>query len=124
MDPFKIRKQIEGELRLVLESETILKIGHDIRNDIKWLQRDFQIFMIAAVDTQIMYQIHKNVDSIGYKDLVKLYYPQLADKYCNETLSDWRLRPGQGMTAEQEFYAVNDVHPLLRIFDQLRHEVN
>lgn len=81
--------------------------------------------MVGAIDTQIMFEVYTGVINLGYKDLVHLYYPKSAYQYCyDETLSDWRLRPGQGMTVQQEQYAVNDVHALLRIFNILREIVS
>jgi ribonuclease D len=108
----------------VLESQSTLKIGHDFTNDVKWLQKDFGIFLVAAVDTQIMYKILHGENNIGFEKLARTYHPALANAFPKETMSDWRLRPGKGMTMEQEKYATNDVHVLLRIFDELRSEVS
>lgn len=123
LDPFTLRHEIINEFGDILESSAVLKIGHGISNDVRWLQRDFDIFMVNAIDTQVMYRNFRGVPNIGYADLVNNFYPELSCKYSKETFSDWRLRPDSGMTFEQEYYAVNDVHPLLRIFDQLRNLV-
>lgn len=70
-----------------------------------------------------MYKLLHGETNIGFEKLAKTYYPVLASKIPKETMSDWRLRPGKGMTKDQESYATNDVHVLLRIFDELRSEV-
>jgi ribonuclease D len=63
-------------------------------------------------------------DKIGLKDLIRIFTPDVLKYSTNSTLSDWRLRPGHGMTTEQIHYATNDVHPLLRIFDKMRNDVS
>lgn len=123
IDPFKVRSEIISSLKPVFESHSTLKIGHDLTNDVKWLQKDFEIFLVAAVDTQIMFKILHGENNIGFEKLAKNYHPVLANAFPKETMSDWRLRPGKGMTKDQENYATNDVHVLLRIFDELRSEV-
>jgi len=124
IDPFGLREDIETKLKAFLESPVHLKIGHAITNDVLWLQRDFSIFMQACNDTQIMWEVYTGGHQISLSDLIQHFFPEssnLKDKRL--TVSDWRLRPGMGMTWEQEQYAVADVHFTLRIFDQLRYLV-
>lgn len=124
IDPFKLRKEISTEMKAVLESADYLKIGHDVTNDTKWLQKDFDIFMAGAVDTQILFKLIHGETQISFEKLVRRYHPEIAISMPKATMTDWRLRPGAGMTSEQEIYATNDVHVLLRIFDELRSEVS
>lgn len=121
IDPFSVREEICKKLKPLLESDQILKIFHDVRNDVKWLQANFDIFLVSVLDTQLMQEVYTGQTMSGLNTLTKTYYP--AIKLPEETLSDWRLRPDEGMTSDQEKYAINDVYFLLRVFDHLRKDV-
>lgn len=107
-----------------MEDPGKLKVGHDVRNDSKWLQRDFGIFPVSFMDLQIMWSFCDDDEMVSLKKLMFHFYPELSELFHAMTFSDWRLRPGKGMTKAQEVYAVNDVHVTLRIFDRLRCEVS
>jgi ribonuclease D len=125
IDPIVLRKSISTSLKPILESSNILKIVHGGANDVLALQRDFSIYLTGCIDTQIMYSLKEGgCSQVKFETLARQMRPDLKHllKY-EETLSEWRLRPGAGLRRAQEIYATNDVHILLRIFDQLRYEV-
>ena len=112
-------------MKYILEDEHVLKVVHGCSNDVLWLQRDFSIYMTAAIDTQFMHEILTGVKDVKFNTLAIMLHPDLRDLLeIEETFSDWRLRPGFGLKRQQEIYAVNDVHVLLRVFDELRLKVN
>ena len=120
IDPFQLKKLIMTELKEVLEDPKVLKVGHDVLNDSKWLQRDYYIFRVVFIDIQVMWHLCKGEEMVSLKKLMVHLYPELQHLFHSETCSDWRLRPGKGMTRAQEAYATHDVHVALRIFDRLR----
>ncbi|CAG7716780.1 unnamed protein product [Allacma fusca] len=117
---YEVRDQIIQFLKPILEDPTVLKIVHGGVNDYLWLQRDFNIFMRRILDTQVMHHVLSAEVQISFKDLVRRYEPEMVQYLKTETLSEWRLRPGAGITTDQEIYATSDVHFLIRIMDNMR----
>ena len=124
LDPIVLRTQVIEHLKTILEDPLKLKVMHGCANDILWLQKDFDIFLNGVADTQILHEKEIGIKQISYKNLCHKYYPQWDFLQVEETLSDWRLRPGKGITKSQEMYATNDVHILLRIFEKMRQRVS
>ncbi|CAG7832782.1 unnamed protein product [Allacma fusca] len=110
-------------LKPILEDPTVLKIVHGGVNDYLWLQRDFNIFMRRILDTQVMHHVLSAEVQISFKDLVRCYEPEMVQYLKTETLSEWRLRPGAGITTEQEIYATSDVHFLIIIMHNMRRKL-
>ncbi|CAG7822103.1 unnamed protein product, partial [Allacma fusca] len=61
IDPFQLFEEIQGQLKFVLESEHWTKVMHGCTNDVRNMQRDFGIYMVGVIDTQIMYQEYKSI---------------------------------------------------------------
>lgn len=112
IDTIKLRSQMHI-LNEVFTDPKILKIFHGADLDIKWLQKDFGIYVVNIFDTGKAAKLLQ-FTSFSLSFLVK--------HYCNENLNkkyqlaDWRIRPlSEGMLN----YARSDTHYLLYIFDQL-----
>ncbi|KAF0991915.1 hypothetical protein HZS_2098 [Henneguya salminicola] len=102
----------------VFSNPTILKVGHGTEQDIIWLQRDFDIFVVNLFDTGIAakaLQFSKmSLDFLVYK-----FFNIYLDK--THQLSDWRRRP---LTSSMLTYARSDSHYLLPLFEHMVSDLN
>eukprot|EP00850_Spirogloea_muscicola_P020421 SM000215S06727 [mRNA] locus=s215:111800:118939:- [translate_table: standard] len=104
-------------LRPIFADPRITKVFHGADNDVLWLQRDFQIYVVNLFDTA------RACDVLG-KPQRSLAY--LLPQYCGINTekryqkSDWTRRP---LSPGQLAYARVDAHFLLHIAAQLRHEL-
>lgn len=86
---------------------------HGAEMDVKWLQRDFNIYVANLFDT------YKASRVLGYP---KFSYAYLLNHYCDTLtdkkyqLADWTQRP---LSPEMIKYARMDTHYLLEIWDKL-----
>ncbi|KAK0428290.1 hypothetical protein QR680_010714 [Steinernema hermaphroditum] len=116
VDPFPLWK----ELHILNEPFTdpkILKVFHGGESDIKWLQRDFGIYVVNMFDTGRAMRILE-YPKFGLAFLVKHFCDVDLDKQFQK--SDWRIRP---LSDEHINYARCDTHYLLYCYDRLRNEL-
>ncbi|MES1920013.1 Exosome component 10 [Bonamia ostreae] len=79
-----------GALNEVTADPAILKVFHDARADVMWLQRDFGVFVVNLFDTSLACSSLK---------LEKTGLSFLLSRYCGKTKAksmqraDWRIRP-------------------------------
>lgn len=106
-----------GILRPVFANPSICKVFHGADNDVVWLQRDFQIYVVNLFDTSKACEVlSKPQKSLAY----------LLETYCGVTTNkllqreDWRQRP---LSAEMVHYARTDAHYLLYIANCLINEL-
>ncbi|KNH07285.1 ribosomal RNA processing protein [Perkinsela sp. CCAP 1560/4] len=100
-------------LKSVFLSSTIVKVFHGAAEDIKWLQRDFGLYVCNMFDTGIALQQLRQPRGLAY--LLKSLCGITVDK--SYQLADWRKRPlTQGMTE----YARGDTHYLLYCYTKIR----
>lgn len=91
----------------------ILKVLHGAREDVRWLQKDFGLYLINFFDTGIALQTLHMPHSLAFA----------VDHFCQIKLekrfqtADWRVRP---LSAEMVHYARQDTHFLLYIYDRLK----
>lgn len=97
----------------VFLNSSILKVLHGAREDIRWLQKDFALYLVNFFDTGIALQTLHMPYSLAFA----------VDHFCQVKLNkkyqtaDWRVRP---LPAEMVEYARQDTHYLLYIHDRLR----
>lgn len=101
-------------LNEVFANPQVVKVLHDGRWDILWMQRDLSIYVVNMFDT------HKaakqlSFDKLSLAFLLKHYCQINADK--SSATDDWRKRP---LPDKMLKYARQDTHYLLYIYDQLR----
>ncbi|CAG7833169.1 unnamed protein product [Allacma fusca] len=113
-----VPQEICDNLNKVLEDKRILKVIHGAPNDIKWLQRDFNIYICPLVDTQFV-DLKLGPDSPdpqgappGFSTLVnKLLHIKIstAEEVLGQ-LSDYSARP---LHQDLQTFACNDTRLLL-----------
>lgn len=94
-----------------------VKVFHGADSDIKWLQRDFGVYVVNLFDTHKAIQF-LNRSPFTFVSLLFRYANEVTDKEFQ--LADWRIRP---LTPEMEKYARRDTHFLLFIYDRLRQDI-
>ena len=112
LDPIRLRDEMHW-LNLLTLDPTIVKVLHSASEDIRWLQKDFGVYVCNLFDTAIALQtLHL---PFSLKFLVDHFCQVSLDKTLQNT--DWRRRP---LTADMIEYARQDTHYLLYCYDRLR----
>ena len=129
----KIDGMIES-FRPLLESEDVLKVMHDSREDSSALYHQFQAKLRGVIDTQVAsLLIQKDVGK--QQRLIQESYADLSSRYCGFQATDglemkqkmledpflWHKRP---LTKEFVDYAVNGVEYLIPIWRAMSHLVS
>ena len=116
IDAIKLRSNI-NILNEIFTDSTLLKVFHSPFCDVKWLQKDFGIYLVNIFDTSAAGFLLKK-RQFALKEFIELYFNVKINK--NYTMADWSVRPlKMGMID----YARNDTHYLLSIYDNLRSEL-
>uniref|UniRef100_A0A0A9XS26 Exosome component 10 n=1 Tax=Lygus hesperus TaxID=30085 RepID=A0A0A9XS26_LYGHE len=104
-------------LNEVFTKPDVLKIFHGATNDIEWLQKDFNLYVVGMFDTYSAAKI------LGYSGLSLEY---LLKRFCDINankkfqLLDWRIRPLPDKAIQ---YAREDTHYLLYIYKKMANEL-
>lgn len=105
-------------LNHVFTNPNVVKVFHGCDHDVKWLQRDFGLYLVNVFDTgQASRVLHYERFSLAF----------LLNKFCgveankSYQLADWRIRP---LTREMMKYAREDTHYLLGIYDRMVNELH
>lgn len=100
----------------ILINPKIVKIFHACMNDLKWLQQDFNLFVINLFDTQ------KAVKALGYQDcgLAGLLKNYGVIKNKSMQREDFRIRPLPDKFKE---YARTDAHFLVHLYHDLKNKL-
>ncbi|CAG7831866.1 unnamed protein product [Allacma fusca] len=126
LDPFVLIQEIETQLKVIFESEYWIKIMHGCPNDVRNLQRDFGIFIIGVIDTQLMFQKYKSLNAgnmVKFDTMAKEFYSRNELSYLSDneksllTLADYCQRP---IPNKLKIYARADVHVLIRVYFQMK----
>uniref|UniRef100_A0A5S6Q7N7 HRDC domain-containing protein n=1 Tax=Trichuris muris TaxID=70415 RepID=A0A5S6Q7N7_TRIMR len=113
IDPFPLWRNMHI-LNDPFTNANIVKVFHGAFNDVLWLQRDFNIYVVNMFDTyQALCVLDRRPRSLAY--LVSSVLGVELDK--SYRFADWRLRP---LTPELIKYAREDTHYLLYCYDDLR----
>ncbi|KAH0609546.1 uncharacterized protein H6S33_013032 [Morchella sextelata] len=116
VDTLALRGELQA-LNAVFADGRIVKVLHGAYMDVRWLQRDFGVYVVGLFDTHYAAKA-LGFPGLGLAYLLKKYVGFDADKQYQ--LADWRIRP---LTKEMFDYARSDTHFLLYIFDNLRNEL-
>ncbi|XQJ30633.1 exosome subunit rrp6p-like protein, putative [Leishmania guyanensis] len=106
-------RSLMGALAPVFLNPLILKVLHGAREDIRWLQKDFSLYLVNFFDTGVALQTLHMPYSLAFA----------VDHFCQVKLNkkfqtaDWRVRP---LSAEMVHYARQDTHFLLYVYDRLK----
>lgn len=116
VDSIALREHL-NRLNTVFADPSKVKVFHGADMDIKWLQRDFGVYVVNLFDT------HKGIQFLNrspftFASLLFRYVNEVTDKEFQ--LADWRIRP---LTPDMVKYARRDTHYLLYIFDCLRADI-
>lgn len=102
-----------GALAPVFLNPSILKVFHGAREDVRWLQKDFALYLVNFFDTGVALQTLHMPYSLAFA----------VDHFCQVKLNkkyqtaDWRVRP---LPADMVHYARQDTHFLLYVYDRLK----
>ena len=121
IDTIQLRQVIHKHLSSFFHSPKIVKVMHGAKSDVKWLQRDFGIYIVNLFDTSLASRLLK-LPSASLAYLLKKYagLTDIDSWKSKYQLGDWRVRPlDKGML----LYAMGDTHYLLDIYDVLRTEL-
>ncbi len=118
IDTLALRNVINKYFAPIFADKNIVKVMHGADSDIKWLQRDFGIYVVNLFDTGRASRILPNFSSYGLAYLLRKYANVDADK--KHQLSDWRQRP---IPDEMRQYAISDTMYLLDIYEKMKHEL-
>ncbi|KAK9822142.1 hypothetical protein WJX74_010568 [Apatococcus lobatus] len=105
------------QLNTILSDPHILKVMHGADNDVLWLQRDYQAYLVNILDTEKCCQVLK-ISQRSLAHLLRLFCNVETDKSLQ--LADWRIRPLPDGMME---YARTDAHFLPYIARCLQQEL-
>ena len=118
VDTIALKGQIGPALAGVFADDSKVKVFHDARGDMEWLQRDFNLYIVNLFDTGVATRVLA-LQSFGLAFCLDHYCNVKANKRYQ--LADWRKRP---LGQELIDYARTDTHYLLFIYDRLRQELH
>jgi len=118
IDTLALRNVINKHMAPIFANPNIVKVMHGADSDIKWLQRDFGIYVVNLFDTGRACRVLPHFTSAGLAYLLRKYANFEADK--KHQLSDWRQRP---IPNEMQQYAISDTKYLLDIYEKVKVEL-
>lgn len=119
IDAIKLRGSIRRALAPVFADDRIVKVMHGADHDVKWLERDFGIYVVNLFDTgRAAKLLRYSKLSLAY--LLSRFADVDVSKKRAYQIADWRQRP---LPVEMVDYARSDTHYLLYIWDRLRSEL-
>ncbi|CAG9467820.1 unnamed protein product [Pedinophyceae sp. YPF-701] len=113
IDALVLRHAIPSALGPVFEDPKIVKVLHEAREDVSWLQRDFGIWIVTLFDTAVAARVLQQRFSLAalMQDVCGVHISKSHQR------ADWRLRPIPDAMMD---YARRDTHSLLYVYDVLR----
>lgn len=106
-------RDVMHRLNSVFLNPGILKVFHGAKEDIRWLQKDFCVYVANMFDTGIALQTLHMPHGLAFA-VDHFCQVRLDKKY---QLADWRIRP---LPADMVHYARQDTHYLLYCYDRLK----
>ena len=112
VDTLALRVELP-RLATIFHNASIVKVLHGAQEDVRWLQRDFGLFVVNMFDTGLALQTLQRPRGLAF----------LVDHFCDVKLdksfqtADWRVRP---LSPAMLAYARQDTHYLLYCYDRLR----
>ena len=99
-------------LKAVLESETILKVGFGLADDVKRLRSKLGIEASNVLDLSTALRKNER-NTLGAKTAVARFFGQRLQKSKKITTTNWAL---PRLTEKQILYAADDAHVALKIY--------
>ena len=96
---------------------SVVKIFHDMREDVAVLYHALGIVVEPIFDTQVAAPFLGLRQDAGYAALVEHFFSHSLEKSHSVTMSDWRARP---LTKKQKVYAAADVVFLPSIYESMQ----
>lgn len=103
-------------LRAVLESESVLKVGFGLSDDLRRLRSKLGIESSNVLDLAIALRANKR-QTIGAKTAVARFFGQAMQKSKRITTTNWALPV---LSEKQILYAADDAHVALRVYRRWR----
>jgi RNA polymerase sigma factor for flagellar operon FliA len=103
-------------LKAVLESETILKVGFGLSDDVKRLRAKLGIETSNVLDLSTALRKNER-NTLGAKTAVARFFGQKLQKSKKITTTNWAL---PRLTEKQILYAADDAHVALKIYRRWR----
>ncbi len=100
------------ELRAILESPRVLKVGFGLRDDLRRLQDRLGISSANILDLSVALRREKRAD-MGAKTAVAHFFGQRLQKSKRTSTTNWS---NPRLTERQILYAANDAHVALRVY--------
>ncbi|VDK17628.1 unnamed protein product [Anisakis simplex] len=116
IDPFPVWNEMHI-LNDPFTNPNILKVFHGSEHDVRWLQRDFGIYVVGMFDTYCAMHV-LSFERFSLAHLVQSICNVVLDKELQK--ADWRVRP---LSAAHLEYARSDTHYLLHCYDVLRQQL-
>ncbi|KAI8972404.1 ribonuclease H-like domain-containing protein [Trametes punicea] len=115
-------KKFPEKVQEVIEGKDIFKLGANIKNDGHKLFRDYGILARSLVELGVLaHQADPSFSQTYKRSVVSL--ARVVEMYTRKTLakgkvrtSNWERKP---LSEEQKFYAANDAHCALMVYDRL-----
>lgn len=101
------------DLRAILESRQVLKVGFDLRTDVDRIESKLGISTVNVVDLAIALQDEDNRRTVGAKGAVTRFLGRTLQKSKKTTTSNWA---NPALTERQILYAANDAQVSLRVY--------
>ena len=102
-----------GALKIILESQQILKVGFGLGNDRAHLQSRLGIALAHLLDLGVALKNGERKGVLGAKSAVAAVFGQRLQKSKKATTSNWA---NPRLTERQILYAANDAHVALRVY--------
>lgn len=111
IDAIALHDVIQENLSPIFADPAICKIFFSGRSDLKWLNRDFGIFVVNYFDLQYAFGLLHSKEDMSLVTLLNKYCGLNLEKQEKKNLqvSDWRIRP---LAKDQLNYAAADSHYL------------
>ena len=104
-------------LKAVLESDTILKVGFGLSDDVKRLRAKLGIETSNVLDLSTALRKNNERNTLGAKTAVARFFGQTLQKSKKITTTNWAL---PRLSEKQILYAADDAHVALKIYRRWR----
>lgn len=105
--------EASDDLRRILESRQVLKVGFDLRTDVERIESKLGISTVNVVDLAIALQDEHHRRTVGAKGAVTRFLGMTLHKSKKTTTSNWA---NSALTERQLLYAANDAQVALRVY--------
>ncbi len=100
-------------LKAVLESDTILKVGFGLSDDVKRLRAKLGIETANVLDLSTALRKNNERNTLGAKTAVARFFGQAMQKSKKITTTNWAM---PRLSEKQILYAADDAHVALKVY--------